>query len=526
MCIRDSEKTALQTSVADQREFLITLRQELEQQKKAVTEEQKAVAAAEKKFNSQLELLQTKNQKLQTQVDSDKQRHIELVAESKKIIKAKRGLEKDLASSQKSAASQVEYAKEIKALKKDRKQGLSELTQALKRFEALEKQSHILKSQNGELLAKQKVANRKLKDVGKSGEKSAKRLAKLEKAKEKAEASAAQRKSQLKALKAELASRIKEKNGIISKLKKDAAKAKTKAKTKSTTKVKAKAKTKAVSKKAKRKAKPKSTTVRSSAVASIARKSKAATKKKSKTTKAKRKPTKSTVVRSKTSTVTKSTTKKRDNLTRIEGIGPKIQQVMRNAGVDTFAKMAGSNPKKLAKILAKVDLQMHTPDTWPQQARLAADGDWKQLEKLQDRLDGGRKASAKSKAAKTKSSSTKSSAKKSSAAKHKTAQSSSSGSSSAKAKTASKTGTASSPDDLTRIEGIGPKIKQLLNKDGIHSFADLATAAPSRLEKILDAAGTRFNTAVPDTWPNQSDLAAKGEWEKLEKLQDELDAGR
>ena len=49
---------------------------------------------------------------------------------------------------------------------------------------------------------------------------------------------------------------------------------------------------------------------------------------------------------------------------------------MRDAGVNSFAKMAKSSPKKLEKILDAVDLQMHSPDTWPQQAELAAAGPW------------------------------------------------------------------------------------------------------------------------------------------------------
>ena len=34
--------------------------------------------------------------------------------------------------------------------------------------------------------------------------------------------------------------------------------------------------------------------------------------------------------------------------------------------------------------------QMHEPKTWPEQAKLAADGRWEELDKLQDLLRGGR----------------------------------------------------------------------------------------------------------------------------------------
>jgi predicted flap endonuclease-1-like 5' DNA nuclease len=80
--------------------------------------------------------------------------------------------------------------------------------------------------------------------------------------------------------------------------------------------------------------------------------------------------------------------------------------------------------------------------------------------------------------------------------------------------------------DLKKIEGIGPKIAELLNNSGIHSFADLADADESSLRQILDAAGSRFQMADPSSWPEQARLAAAGQWEALQTLQDQLQAGR
>jgi subtilisin-like proprotein convertase family protein len=84
----------------------------------------------------------------------------------------------------------------------------------------------------------------------------------------------------------------------------------------------------------------------------------------------------------------------------------------------------------------------------------------------------------------------------------------------------------SKKDDLTKIEGIGPKINELLNKGGINSFEDLANAKNDTLKKILDDAGPRFKMHDPGSWPRQSKLAADGKWDELKKLQDELDGGR
>jgi predicted flap endonuclease-1-like 5' DNA nuclease len=82
------------------------------------------------------------------------------------------------------------------------------------------------------------------------------------------------------------------------------------------------------------------------------------------------------------------------------------------------------------------------------------------------------------------------------------------------------------PDDLKVVEGIGPKIEQLLNNDGILTFAQLAEASYERIKGILDAAGPRFQMHDPTTWPQQSALARDGKWDELKTWQDELNKGR
>lgn len=79
-------------------------------------------------------------------------------------------------------------------------------------------------------------------------------------------------------------------------------------------------------------------------------------------------------------------------------------------------------------------------------------------------------------------------------------------------------------DDLTKIEGIGPKINGVLQESGIKTFADLAQADGAQLRTILNAAGLRVND--PTTWPEQAALAATGQWTALQQLQASLDAGR
>ena len=80
------------------------------------------------------------------------------------------------------------------------------------------------------------------------------------------------------------------------------------------------------------------------------------------------------------------------------------------------------------------------------------------------------------------------------------------------------------PDDLKKIEGIGPKISMLLGEKGIHTFAQLADQTPEQLQAVLDEAGIRI--ADPTTWAEQAKLAAQGDWEELIDLQDNLKGGR
>ena len=81
-------------------------------------------------------------------------------------------------------------------------------------------------------------------------------------------------------------------------------------------------------------------------------------------------------------------------------------------------------------------------------------------------------------------------------------------------------------DDLKKIEGIGPKIETLFNQAGITTFDGLANAKKKTLTDLLAAAGPRFKMHDPTTWTQQAKLAAKGEWDKLAKLQDELKGGK
>ncbi len=80
--------------------------------------------------------------------------------------------------------------------------------------------------------------------------------------------------------------------------------------------------------------------------------------------------------------------------------------------------------------------------------------------------------------------------------------------------------------NLEIIEGIGPKIKEVLQNAGILDFRTLATTPEYRLKDILTAAGPHFAAHDPGSWNEQALLAENGQWDKLEELKARLIAGR
>ncbi len=92
-----------------------------------------------------------------------------------------------------------------------------------------------------------------------------------------------------------------------------------------------------------------------------------------------------------------------------------------------------------------------------------------------------------------------------------------------KKKTASASKADAKPDDLTKVEGIGPKISETLIAAGVTTFAKLSKTDAAKISEIItDVRGNH----VTDTWPKQAELAAEGKWDELKKWQDELDGGK
>jgi len=186
---------------------------------------------------------------------------------------------------------------------------------------------------------------------------------------------------------------------------------------------------------------------------------------------------------------------KNSNLQIIEGVGPKIESILKAAGYHTWSDLAKASDTDLQKVLddAGPRYRMHDPTLWSNQARHAANGDWDGLVRYQKDIDGD-VDEPNSKAEKLYFKAIGFAAAKS--------------------------------DDLKAVEGIGPKIEGLLKDAGIKNWSALAASEVSRLQDILTSAGDRYRLADPGTWPKQAELAAAGKWTELKEYQDFLSGGK
>ena len=80
-----------------------------------------------------------------------------------------------------------------------------------------------------------------------------------------------------------------------------------------------------------------------------------------------------------------------DDLTKIEGVGPKIAEIFQTAEISTFAILAGKSEEELKAVLAEAGstFASKNPASWPKQAKMAADGKWDELKEWQDNVKGG-----------------------------------------------------------------------------------------------------------------------------------------
>ena len=81
------------------------------------------------------------------------------------------------------------------------------------------------------------------------------------------------------------------------------------------------------------------------------------------------------------------------------------------------------------------------------------------------------------------------------------------------------------PQDLTKVEGIGPKTAEALVAKGITSFAELAETSADQIKEILAEASSSLVHLDPTSWPKQAKMAADGQWDELKEWQDSVKGG-
>ncbi len=143
-----------------------------------------------------------------------------------------------------------------------------------------------------------------------------------------------------------------------------------------------------------------------------------------------------------------------DDFTRLEGIGPKYANALKEHGIATFAQLAETDENRLAAIVRPPAWQRVVYSEWIEQARLAAAGDEAGLAELQAALfrrEG---------------------------------------------------------DKLSLINGIGEKSAAALAAAGIDSYASLASSTPDQVGDVIARAGLRHGDY--EAWIAEASLRAAG----------------
>jgi len=190
----------------------------------------------------------------------------------------------------------------------------------------------------------------------------------------------------------------------------------------------------------------------------------------------------------------------KDDLKKIEGIGPRIEEILNRQGIYTFETLGKTDRDTLKKYLITADKRFDANETesWPHQAGMAEKGQWEELKIYQEFIDEDDNEDELSPAVSLTT---------------KRAPSSS---------FTSNVSNITKKDDLKKIEGIGPRIEELLQKNNISSFEQLKACSKESLMAILENAGPQYKMHEPNTWPEQAQMAFNGEWKKLTEFQNLL----
>ncbi len=81
-------------------------------------------------------------------------------------------------------------------------------------------------------------------------------------------------------------------------------------------------------------------------------------------------------------------------------------------------------------------------------------------------------------------------------------------------------------DDLTIIEGIGPKIEGLFHNFQLKTWKALSEISVDKCQEVLDSGGERYKIHDPASWPMQARMAYEGKWRELARWQQEHHHGK
>lgn len=198
----------------------------------------------------------------------------------------------------------------------------------------------------------------------------------------------------------------------------------------------------------------------------------------------------------------------KDDLERIDGIGPRIRTALDAAGIRTFRQLARADEERLRSALQDQRLTFAPSlPTWSRQAAYLAEGDEAGHGAFTSRLVAGREIVATPEASAVAASAPSGPAGDRPPATDRQAQD----------PVAGRGEDRDDGDDLERIEGIGPRVVGALRTAGINRYAELADSDIARLQAALEASNLRFAPSLP-TWSRQARLLADGDEEGFRAL--------
>lgn len=75
-----------------------------------------------------------------------------------------------------------------------------------------------------------------------------------------------------------------------------------------------------------------------------------------------------------------------DDLTKILGIGPVISNFFKSKGIYSYRQLSELTSGDIKNLLAEKKFRLQNPQTWSEQAALAAIGDWEGLARIQKEM--------------------------------------------------------------------------------------------------------------------------------------------